>query len=151
MKKLVMPNKILMGEVKRLLSQGTTVTIMTKGNSMLPFIVGERDSVVLKPYGVPRIGDIALAHLDNGSYVLHRIIAISDTGVVTLMGDGNIRGTEKCRIDSLCGKAVMVIRKGKKCNPDSKGWIRMYKIWRGLLPVRRYLLAVYRRLFIKII
>lgn len=151
MKKLVMPNEILMGEVKRLLSQGTTVTIMTKGNSMLPFIVGERDSVVLKPYGVPRIGDIALAQLDNGLYVLHRIIGISDTGIVTLMGDGNIRGTEKCRTDCLCGKAVTVIRKGKRCNPDSEGWVRMYNIWRRLLPVRRYLLAVYRRLFIKII
>ena len=46
MKKLILPNEILMGEVERLLSQGTAVTIMTKGNSMLPFIVGERDSVV---------------------------------------------------------------------------------------------------------
>ena len=78
MKKLVLPNEILLGEVERLLSQGTSVTIMTKGNSMLPFIVGERDSVVLKPYGVPRVGDIALAHLHNGAYVLHRIIDISD-------------------------------------------------------------------------
>ena len=40
-----------MGEVERLLSQGTAVTIMTKGSSMMPFIVGERDSVVLNPYG----------------------------------------------------------------------------------------------------
>lgn len=151
MKKLVLPNEILMGEVERLLSQGTTVTIMTKGNSMLPFIVGERDSVILKPYGEPCVGDIALAHLDNGAYVLHRIIGISDSGVITLMGDGNIRGTEHCHASKLCGKAITVIRKGRKCNPDSKSWIFMFRLWRKMLPLRRYILAVYRRLLIKII
>lgn len=151
MKKLVLPNEILMGEVERLLSQGTSVTIMTKGNSMLPFIVGERDSVVLKSYGEPRVGDIALAHLENGLFVLHRIIDISPSGVVTLMGDGNIRGTEQCNIKQLCGKTVTVIRKGRKCNPDSGSWILMAKIWRCLLPVRRYLLAIYKRIFIKLI
>lgn len=151
MKKLVLPNEILLGEVERLLSQGTSVTIMTKGNSMLPFIVGERDSVVLEPYGEPRVGDIALAHLHNGAYVLHRIIDISDTGIVTLMGDGNIRGTEHCHVNRLCGKTVTVIRKGRRCNPDSKSWVIMSSLWRRMLPVRRYLLAVYRRIFIKLI
>lgn len=151
MKKLVLPNGILLGEVERLLSQGTSVTLMTKGNSMLPFIVGERDSVVLKPYGEPRVGDIALAHLDNGVYVLHRIIDISDSGMVTLMGDGNIRGTEHCHVSRLCGKTVTVIRKGRRYNPDSKSWVIMSEVWRRMLPVRRYLLAVYRRVFIKLI
>lgn len=151
MKKLILPNEILMGEVERLLSQGTAVTIMTKGNSMLPFIVGERDSVVLKPYGKPQVGDIALAHLDSGAYVLHRIIAISDTGVVTLMGDGNIRGTEHCHSERLCGKTVTVIRRGRRYNPDSRSWMIMWRIWRQMLPVRRYLLAIYRRFLIKFI
>lgn len=151
MKKLVLPNEILMGEVERLLSQGTAVTILTKGSSMLPFIVGERDSVELKPYGKPQVGDIALAHLDNGAYVLHRIIAISDTGVVTLMGDGNIRGTEHCYTGRLCGKAVTVIRRGRRCNPDSSLWMFVWHIWRRLLPVRRYILAIYRRFLIKFI
>lgn len=151
MKKLVLPNGILLGEVERLLSRGTSVTLMTKGNSMLPFIVGERDSVVLKPYGEPRVGDIALAHLDNGVYVLHRIIDISDSGMVTLMGDGNIRGTEHCHVSRLCGKTVTVIRKGRRYNPDSKSWVIMSEVWRRMLPVRRYLLAVYRRVFIKLI
>lgn len=151
MKKLILPNEILMGEVERLLLQGTAVTIMIKGNSMLPFIVGERDSVVLKPYGKPQVGDIALAHLDSGTYVLHRIIAISDTGIVTLMGDGNIRGMEHCHSDRLCGKTVTVIRRGRRYNPDSKLWITMWRIWRQMLPVRRYLLALYKRLLIKLI
>lgn len=151
MKKLILPNEILMGEVERLLSQGTAVTIMTKGNSMLPFIVGERDSVVLKPYGKPRVGDIALAHLDSGAYVLHRIIAISDTGMVTLMGDGNVRGTEQCHAGRLYGKAITVIRRGRKCNPDSKLWMFVWRMWRLMLPARRYLLAIYRLLLIKII
>lgn len=151
MKKLVLPNEIFFNEVERLLSQGTSVTIMTKGNSMLPFIIGERDSVILKPYGEPRVGDIALAHLENGTYVLHRIISISETGIVTLMGDGNISGTEHCHVNRLCGKTVTVIRNGRKHNPDSRTWVIMSSVWRSLLPVRRYLLAIYRRVFIKFI
>ena len=43
----VVPNRILFANVCELLSQGKTVVIEVKGCSMLPFIVGDRDSVKL--------------------------------------------------------------------------------------------------------
>lgn len=146
---MILPNDILLGEVERLLRDGTTVTIRTKGNSMLPFIVGERDSVVLVPYsGKPEVGDIALAHLHNNIYVLHRVIYVSSDGKVELMGDGNLRGTEKCCIEDLYGRAISIIRKDKKVDTSSRGFVFLSTLWRIIIPLRRILLAIYRRLFI---
>lgn len=149
MKKIVLPNDILLGEVERLLRSGTSVTIRTKGSSMLPFIVGGRDSVVLVPYnGCPLAGDIALARLSGNIYVLHRILSVSNLGKVTLMGDGNIHGREYCNVNDLCGKVVIIIRNGRNVNTGSRRFVFFSYFWLWLLPVRRILLAVYRRLHI---
>ena len=150
MKKMILPNDVLLGEVERLLRGGTTVTIKTKGYSMLPFIVGGRDSVVLKPYTErPLPGDIALARLNGNIYVLHRVLSVFNDSKVVLMGDGNIKGREYCCIDDLCGKAAMIIRNGRGVKTDSRWFLCCSYIWLKLLPVRRILLAVYRILFIR--
>lgn len=149
MKKITIPNELIMCDIERLLREGHTVTLRTRGRSMYPFIVGIRDSVVLKHTSSPQVGDIALAHLPNNRYVLHRIIKSEKTPdgniSVTLMGDGNIRGTEHCLIQDICGTAVTVIRNNRSYNPNSRTWIILASVWKHLLPVRRWLLAVYRR------
>lgn len=63
---LVVPNNILFFHICDLLSQGKTVTFEAKGYSMLPFIVGDRDSVQLTQawWGV---GDAVLAKLPSGA------------------------------------------------------------------------------------
>ena len=63
MQKLVVPNAILLGEVERLVSEGNSVTLMPKGSSMLPFIRGGKDSVVLVAPGELHPGLIALAEV----------------------------------------------------------------------------------------
>ena len=64
MEKRVLPNKVLLEEVAALVAQGKDVVFTPKGNSMLPFIRGDRDSVRLSACGEPEKGDIILA---NGS------------------------------------------------------------------------------------
>ena len=76
MKKMIVPNEILLAEADDLLSKGIEVVLMTKGNSMLPFIRGEKDSVNLKRFGAVEVGDIVLARIAPQRYVLHRIFAI---------------------------------------------------------------------------
>ena len=144
------PDEVLIKEIKRQLSEGRQVVMCVKGRSMLPFIRGGKDSVVLESAGFVKVGDVLLCEVGAGNYVLHRLIK-KEKRVLVLMGDGNIRGTEHCHASKLCGKAITVIRKGRKCNPDSKSWIFMFRLWRKMLPLRRYILAVYRRLLIKII
>lgn len=143
---LILPNEPLLDEVTSILDEGRHVTISTSGNSMLPFIHGGRDSVELVRDGVVNVNDAVLAKIDNGRYVLHRIIRI-DGDDVTLMGDGNVRGTEHCRIGNISGRVLFIVRKnGKRIDCSAPAFARKVRIWRRLLPLRRYLLAVYRRL-----
>ena len=145
--KKILPNDLLLGEVSRLIAEGESVTIMTKGVSMHPFIRGGRDSVrLVKPEGLEP-GMIVLAQIRQGVYVLHRIISLEGDDV-TLMGDGNIAGVEKCRISDVKAVVVAIIKPRREIDPSGERHQRQARLWKFLLPVRRWLLAVYRRLFI---
>lgn len=143
MNKVVVPNRILLAEVENLLREGNTVTLMTKGNSMLPFIRGEKDSVRLEHSETPAVGQAVLARLAPGHYVLHRLVAV-DGQNATLHGDGNLRGDEHCKLSDICGVTTGIVRpNGKICGPFDEAAAR----WRKLpYTVRRYILAIYRRL-----
>lgn len=139
MDKRVIPNDILLGEVAALLREGREAVITPTGNSMLPFIRGGVDRVVLRRTDDVTVGDIVLVHT-GGRYILHRLIA-RDGDALTLMGDGNLQGTESCTTADVVGTVTAVIRpSGQELTPG-KG-----RLWRLLKPLRRYLLAIYRRL-----
>ena len=162
-KKVIVPNDILFEQVSEIIAKGKEVTILTKGNSMLPFIRGDKDSAVLKSFKELAVRDIVLAEIAPGHYVLHRIIEIKDkvtdktTGktiylegdqrIVVLMGDGNLAGTEICRVANVKAKAIGVIKNGKRrdCNTSFERFCAT--LWKFFLPFRRILLGVYRRLF----
>ncbi len=144
MKRVVIPNSILLPEVARMVSEEEYVKLRVKGNSMLPFILGDRDSVILVQSSEYKVRDIVFAEITKDQFVLHRIINITgDT--VTLMGDGNISGTELCNISDIKAKVTYIIRDGKKI--DCNGvLVRLFVIiWRKFLPIRRHLLMSYWR------
>lgn len=144
MQRLRLPNNVLLSEVENLLRNGVNVTLKVKGNSMLPFIVGNRDSVVLFAARHLQKGDMVLARLGDSRYVLHRIIHIHENKV-TLMGDGNLKGVEYCHKSNISGKVIKIVRNGRYIDTDSR--MERYKgtLWELLRPVRRYMLAIYRR------
>lgn len=86
----------------RLVSEGVSVTLPVNGQSMLPFIVGGHESVILQKPTELKVGDVVLAWADNYRYVVHRIISISGDDV-TLMGDGNLVGSERCTVADVKG------------------------------------------------
>lgn len=148
MPKMVVPNAILLGEVKQLLSEGKDVVIPTKGNSMLPFIRGTRDSVLLRKLDTLEVGDIVLAEIREGVYVLHRVTAV-DGDAVSLMGDGNRRGGESCRRGDIAGTAMTILKDGvKEVDCRSPRALRRARTWRRLKPFRRIILGFYRRIFL---
>lgn len=140
MDKISIPNWILIPQIGKLLAEGREVEMSPKGNSMLPFIREGKDSVVLKKLQDVSKGDIVLADLGK-RYVLHRIIKIEGE-LLTLMGDGNLKGTERCSKQNVIGTVVSIVRGGRKAVTPGKG-----RVWAVLKPVRRYLLAFYKRLF----
>ena len=81
MNTITIANEILLEEVRRLLMKGSNVTIRAKGNSMLPFITGGKDRVTLAPAKELRTGDIVLAEITPGHYVLHRIVSLDGDSV----------------------------------------------------------------------
>lgn len=128
-----------LAQVTHLLDEGKVVVLkQIYGNSMLPFIRGGVDSVRLrKPEGV-KVGDIVLA-VFGGRPIVHRVIAINGTKV-TLMGDGNLKGTEKGNLSEVLGVVDQIISPSGRCHKPGNG-----RLWRRLLPVRKCLLKVYRK------
>ena len=145
--KRIVPNDVMLGEVRKMIAEGHSVTIKVKGVSMLPFIVGNRDSVRLVKPSHLRERDIALAEIDEGHYVLHRIKRIEPTRI-TLMGDGNLRGLEFCRPKDIAGKVEEIYRNGKSVNPWSAKEQHRVSLWLALTPIRRILLTIYRRVLL---
>ena len=138
MDKRTVANEVLLEEAAALMLEGREVTLTPLGSSMLPFIRGGKDAVRLRKNPTVAVGDIILVRLP-GRYVLHRLIR-KDGDRLTLMGDGNIAGTETCTTADVLGTVTAILRNGKEINPGDG------RLWRRLLPIRRYILAIYRRL-----
>lgn len=136
-------------EAVRLVDEGLAVTMLVKGRSMLPFILGGQESAVLTQPGDIRPGDVVLARIDGCRYVLHRVMEVSADKVV-LMGDGNIRGQEICRPSDVLARADEVVgADGRHRRLDTPKARRQARVWRRLLPLRRYLLAIYKRTILR--
>ena len=95
-RRMEVPNAVLLGQVKEAIREGHTATINVKGYSMRPFLEHCRDKVRLASFTDLKVGDAVLAEFSPDKYVLHRIIEI-DGDVVVMMGDGNLRHKEICR------------------------------------------------------
>ena len=120
------------------LKDGKVIALVPQGISMLPFIKGGVDQVYLLKKDRVAVGDIVLVEY-HGKHILHRVYAI-DGEKITLMGDGNLEGTEQVAADEVLGTVVEIVHDGRHLKPK-KAWL-----WRHLLPLRRYLLKIHRKL-----
>lgn len=92
--------EILMPLVKEALAAGQSIRFSPTGTSMLPMLRQGIDSVELS--GIPgklRKYDLPLYQRDDGKYVLHRIVEVSDC--YTCMGDNQFRPEKGVRQDQL--------------------------------------------------
>lgn len=120
------------------LKDGKVIALVPQGISMLPFIKGGVDQVYLLKKDRVAVGDIVLVEY-QGKHILHRVYAV-DGEKITLMGDGNLEGTEQVAADEVMGTVVDIVHDGRHLKPK-KAWL-----WRHLLPIRRYLLKIHRKL-----
>ena len=135
----------IVAESIRRVANDERVTLPVNGHSMLPFVVGWRDCVILQKPAHPRVGDVVVAWVEGRRYVLHRIIRI-DGERVTLMGDGNLNVTETCMLSDVKALATHVVDVKGRTHDLYCRWRRWAaRVWWYVRPVRRYLLAIYRR------
>ena len=126
-------NRELFAIVRDTLLEGKTVRVAVNGQSMLPFF-RSGSTITLRPVREEDIRKYSVVMADAGhAFVVHRIIEVGDN-VITLLGDGNIYGTEKVTRDKIYGVV--------DC---SSLHIFFAKIWLWLRPVRRFPLAIFRR------
>lgn len=159
MERMTVNNEAFFSDVITLLRQGKKVTIPVKGTSMLPFIIGEVDLVVLEgveaasPEDLPHRnaykGDIVLFRVNN-HFILHRILKFDADGVAVIQGDGILKAKEHCERDGIFGRVVSVLKQGKHpVDVKSRGYRLKIRFWLMATPFRRILLGIWRRLFLK--
>ena len=119
--------------VRDILLEGSSVTVSVNGQSMLPFF-RSGSTILLRPIQGKDFKKYAVVFADAGDhFVVHRIIEVRKTSV-SLLGDGNIIGTETMTKDKVYGLV--------DC---SAMHIFFAKIWLWMRPIRRFPLAIFRR------
>ena len=142
---MMITDAVILDEAVRLVSDGVSVTLPVNGRSMLPFIIGGQESVILQKPEAVEVGDVVLAWVEDCRWVVHRIIGINGDRVV-LMGDGNIVGVEHCTVSDVKARVTHVVdAKGKQHDLYNRWRTLGAKVWWRLRPIRRYLLFIYRK------
>ena len=127
-------NRELFGIVRDTLLEGSTVRVTVNGQSMLPFF-RSGSTITLRPVREEDIRKYSVVMADAGdAFVVHRIIEVGEEFVI-LLGDGNYIGTERVAREKIYGVV--------DC---SALHLFFAKIWLWLRPVRRFPLAIFRRI-----
>lgn len=145
----IVANHELLPQIAELLREGHSVTLTVRGNSMNPLFVDRRDKVCIASCSLGRLkrGDLLLAYeASQARYVLHRLVGRAANGDFILRGDGNLQACERIAPHDVLGRVVAWERKGRPGRPDAPLWRLYAGAWMALRPVRRWLLALWRRL-----
>ncbi len=135
----------LMPLIEDSLRQGLRVTLTVSGRSMRPLFSHKRDSVILSacdPYSLKR-GDVPLYRRDDGQYVLHRIVRVSENGY-TLTGDAQWELETDLPKDHVLAVMTGFVRKGKTVDCDNFGYRVYVALWLWLLPLRPHIVRAFR-------
>ena len=131
-------NDVVLSEVCALVASGKRIRLRAKGDSMRPFIRGDEDIIELSQLKPLRIGDIVMARITEGEYVIHRVVYINGDNV-QLAGDANLYKVENCLRRDICALVIAIVRQGCVLSLDNYKTRVAVRLWRWLLPLRRIL------------
>lgn len=127
--------------IKEQLESGRTVVLPITGTSMLPLLVAGRDNVILTSVEKPNINDIIFYRRDNGQFVLHRIIGIDENGYI-LCGDNQWVKEYGIKDHNIIGIVTEINRNGKSFSINETKYVKYYKRWLKLFPIRKPLIKI---------
>ena len=132
--------------IREVLESGGEFRRYPHGTSMRPLLRQGIDSVVLeKMKRAPKKNDILFYQRQDGSYILHRVWEVTDTGL-TLVGDNQRMLEYGVTEEQIIGYVTRIYRGEKEINCDGL-WYRMYLwLWQFMV-IRRLVLPVTNRLF----
>ena len=125
------------------MKEGGRAKLTVTGHSMRPMLFHQRDSVELTAVSQrQKKGDVVLYRRENGQYVLHRIIAVTEKGYVCCGDNQYVR--EPVSHNQLLGVVDTFTRKGKVVSVAELGyrlytaaWVELFSLRRCYIPVRR--------------
>ncbi len=141
-----LPNHILGRQAEELIGEGQTVKMRFTGASMLPYLRPGADTVLLAPAGGRELkAGMVVFFRYNDHYIVHRIVKRRGDELY-IQGDGNLTQYEKIATDEVIAVVEGVIRPGGRETSPLSACARAYwAAWLALRPIRKYILAVYRR------
>lgn len=122
--------------VRDLLKEGQQVRVCVQGQSMLPFF-RSGSTILLRPVRPEELlvrGQVVLGETDAGTFVVHRIYRV-DAATVTLLGDGNVAGTERIPRQRIYGTVAC-----------GRLHLLLARLWMRMRPVRKYPLWFLKRI-----
>ncbi len=135
--------KEMMPLMEEMLSADGEVTFIPEGTSMLPCIVGGKDSVTIKkPEGRLKKYDACLYGRKNGDFVLHRVVKVLNNWY-TLSGDNQYILEEGIEHSQIIGLVISVNKKGKEISCQS-GAYKFY-VWVHCCPFSKFLKKTWAR------
>ena len=144
MPKRVVKIEAMMPLITEQLLEGKKPIIPIKGTSMRPFYLSNLTHVELSPPKHLKKHDAILFLSDNGNYILHRLIKIRNDVCIT-RGDA-LKKKETVKKENIVAKVTR--HQHNKAWIDEKAPSFRFKLilWQCLLPLRRPLLRLERRL-----
>ena len=145
MKTRTVPMESIAELIRLQLAHGQRANLVVTGSSMMPMLHHRRDSVVLAPVKEKvKKGEVILYQRENGKYILHRVIALTDSGYICSGDNQAVR--ETVSHEQILAVVVGFTRKGKVRQTDALFYRLYTALWVGFFPLRRYYLVVRRRL-----
>ena len=113
------------------LKEGREVPLLVVGHSMEPFLVHERDTVLLSPVDrMLKKGDIALFKRKDGQYILHRRYKIKDNDFYFVGDNQNLCDVEgPIRKEQICALVHRAKRHGTEIYENDFIWRFFKKGW----------------------
>lgn len=146
--KKIVDAQVYIGTLRSILGEGHEVPLLITGNSMNPFLIHERDTILIRsPHPPLKIGDMVFYQRKNGQYVMHRICRVSrdDDGkrLYYMIGDAQREVEGPIEEHMIFGHIIRVCRKGRWIGKGDFWWEFFEHIWIHMIPLRRPLMRIY--------
>jgi hypothetical protein len=138
-------SEVLFPAIKDLLDNDQMVRITVTGNSMMPFLREDTDSVELSStdFDSLRFGQIVLIHRSNGQYILHRVVH-KKKDCFFIAGDAQIWIEGPICPEQLVAVVTRIWRGNRQISPSDILWKMLSLIWWLRLPAFYILRKIYR-------
>lgn len=126
--------------IEEMLSNNGEVTFTVSGWSMQPMLYHKRDSVTLiKPQFPLKKHDLPFFRMEDGQFLLHRVIKINKDGTYKCRGDNKWIVEDNISNEQIIGIVKSFNRNGKIIEVNkSIGYWFYTRFWKFLHPFKKY-------------